>query len=103
VPKRLAEALVVVIARQRQDGAAAGQEWAEHFLQMANCVAQPVGAGQLAKQVAGHEQHVGQLLLAVRADPLDRAAQVVGAVDPAQAVAQVPVGGVQDFHSTSLS
>jgi hypothetical protein len=31
--------------------------------------------------------------------PFDGAAEVVGAVDPAEAVAQVPVGSVQELHT----
>ena len=34
-------------------------------------------------------------------DALDGAAQVVGTVDAAEAVAQVPVGGVEDAHGSS--
>jgi hypothetical protein len=36
-------------------------------------------------------------------DALDRPAQVVGAVDAAKPIVQVPVGGVEDFHHPALS
>ena len=89
-------------AGQGQDGAAAAQEVVEDPLQVRDGVAQPVGTGQLAEQVAGDQEHVHLLGLAAAGDALDGAAQVVGAVDPAQAVAQVPVGGVQEFHNPPL-
>src|SRR5262249_10805214 len=69
------------------------------LLQVADGLAQGLGAGQLAEQVAGDEQDVDLLGGAVAGDALDGPAQVVGAVDPAEAVGQVPVGGVQDAHA----
>ena len=99
MPQRLTEALLVVIAGKRQDGAAVAQEAFEDRLQMADGVAQAIGAGQFAEQVAGDKEHIHFLGRAVIGDPLDGTAQVVGAVDATQTVAQVPVGGMQNAHA----
>jgi hypothetical protein len=98
VNERLTEVLVVVVAGEGEDGAAGFEELAEHLLPVADGLAEAVRPGQLAEQVAGDEQHVGPLVLAVLGNALDGPAQVVGAVDPAEAVAEVPVRGVEDFH-----
>src|SRR5262249_22084638 len=98
VAQRLAEVLLVVIAGQGEDGAAALEEVGERLLQVADGVAQGLGAGQLAEQVAGHQQQVDRLGSAVAGDALDGAAQILRAVDPPEAVGQVPVSGVQDTH-----
>ena len=80
--------------------------FAEHFLPVADEVSREiVGACQFAEQVAGDEQHIDGLLLAMHGDsPLDRAGEgrVHGAVDAAEAVAEVPVGGVEDLHTPVL-
>src|SRR3954467_13995217 len=66
---------------------------------MLNRLAEPVRPGHFAEQVAGDEQHVGVFRAAVGADALDGGAEVEGAVDPPEAVAEVPVGRVEDAHN----
>ena len=98
VAKGLAEGLLVVIAGQGEDGAAIGEKWLEHALQMADGVAEAFVTGQFAEDVAGDEEDVNFFGATIVGDPLDAAAEVLGAVDAAQAVAEMPVGGVQDAH-----
>jgi hypothetical protein len=98
VPQRLAEVLAIVVAGQGEDGAAVAEERAKCLLQMADGVAEGVGPGQLAEQVAGHEEDIDVLGAAVLGDPLDGAAQIVGAIDSPEAIGEVPVSGVQDPH-----
>src|SRR5262249_33827748 len=97
------EVLVVVVAGDGDDGAALEQEGLKDLLEVFDGVAQAVGTAQFAEQVAGDKQDVGLFLFGVEGDALDGPAQVGGAVDAAEAVAQVPVGGVEDFHNTPLS
>src|SRR5262249_9329772 len=98
-----AEVLAVVVAGGGEDGPAGGGGGVEGALQVADGVAQGLRAGQLAEQVAGDEQDVHGLGLAVVGDALDGPAQVVGAVDAAEAVGEVPVSGVQDPHARSVA
>ena len=97
--QRLAEVLLVVIAGQRQDGAAVAQEGSKTSCKWRIDSRRRVGPGQFAEQVAGDEQHIDLFRSAVVGDALDGLAQIVGAVDAAEAVAEVPVGGVQDAHA----
>ena len=54
--------------------------------------------GLLAEQVAGDDEQFDGVLVAEFGDALDAPLQVVGAVQPAELVTQVPVGRVQDSH-----
>ncbi len=65
---------------------------------MANRIAKPIGSGQFAEQIAGHEQHIDVFAVAIAGDALDAAAQIVRAINAPEAIAQMPVGGVQDAH-----
>src|SRR5262245_40996258 len=94
-----AEVLVVVVAGERQDGPAAGQEVVEDRPPVLDRLAQPVRPGQLAEQVPGDEEDIDLFLAAVPTDALDSPAQVLGAVDSPEAVAEVPVGGMEDAHN----
>ena len=94
-----AKVLVVVIAGEGKDGPAAGQKVAEDGLPVLDGLAQPIGPGQLAEQVARDQQNVDLLLPAVVADALDGLAEVESAVDPPEAVAEMPVGGVEEAHN----
>ena len=96
--ERFAEILVIVIAGQSEDRAAGFEELAEDFLPVDDCLSQPVGTGQFAEEIAGDEQNLNPLLLADFRNPLDRCAEVGGAVDSADSVAEVPVGGMEDSH-----
>src|SRR5262249_27495771 len=96
--QRLAEVLVVVVAGQGDDATAPKQKGEKDLVQMLDRFAQPLGPAQLAEQVAGDEEHVHLFLLAEPGDVFDGPAQVGGAVDATQTVAQVPVGGVEDSH-----
>jgi hypothetical protein len=66
---------------------------------VADRLAKAVRPREFAEQVARDEQDVDALALAVVGDALDGAAQVVGAVDPAEPVAEVPVAGVEYSHT----
>ncbi len=101
VPQGLAEGLVVVVARQRHDRAAAAEERQEDLAQVPDRLAQGVGPAQVAEHVARDQQHVDPLALAVIGHPLDRPAQVGRPVDPPETIPQVPVGGVQDPHRSA--
>src|SRR5438093_1325222 len=57
----------------------------------------------LKEHVTGDQQHVGLAVDAQLGDPLDAGLEVLGAVDPAEAVAKVPVGGVDDLHGSESS
>ena len=57
-----------------------------------------VRPSQFAEQIAGDEKNIDVLLPTIVADTLDGLAQIEGAIDPPKAVAEVPVGGVQDTH-----
>src|SRR4029079_6951643 len=94
-----AKVLVVVVAGEGEDGPAAGQEVAEDGLPVLDGLAKSVRPGHLAEQVTGDEQDVHILLAAVRPDALDGGAEVEGAVDATEAVAEVPVGGVEEAHN----
>src|SRR5947209_6892059 len=103
MPKCLAEILIVVVPGYGEDRAAAAQKLLERVLHVANGFAEPVRAGELTENVAGHEQDVDFFLAAIAGHPLDGPPQIVGAVDAAEAVAEVPVRGVQQLHVSLLS
>jgi hypothetical protein len=92
--ERLAEILVVVVARQGHDGSALLQERQEDLLEMFNGFAQAIWPTQLAEQVASDEEDIDLLYLAILSDAFNGSPQVGGAVDAAQTISQVPVGGV---------
>src|SRR5512135_1010548 len=94
----MTEGLVIVVAGQSNDRPPPAEEWEEDLLQVGDRLAQGIRPTQVAEQVPRDEQQVNRLALAITGDPLDPPAQVVGPVDPAEAVAQVPVGSVQDPH-----
>ena len=79
--ERLAKGLVVVVARDRQDRAAAAKEGFEGGLQMGDRLAQTIGTAQLAEEIACDQQHLYLFALAVACDALDGTAQIVGAID----------------------
>ncbi len=68
----------------------------ESLLQMADRLAQSVRSSQFAEQVAGDEQDIDFFRAAVVGHALDGLAEIVGAIDAAESVGQVPIGGVQD-------
>ncbi len=65
---------------------------------MPDRLAQGVRPGQLAEQIAGYEQDIDLLRPAIPGHTHDRFLQILGAVDAAEAVGQVPVGGMQNSH-----
>jgi hypothetical protein len=69
---------------------------------MANRVPQSLGPGQLAEQIAGDEQDIDFFRLAVATNALDRSTQVVGSIDAAKAIGQMPVASVEDSHKERL-
>ena len=88
-----------MIAGEGENRAALGEEIAERRLPMLDRFPQRIGSGQFAEQVAGDEQNVDFLALAMKGHPLDGSTEIVRAVDAAEPVAQVPIGGVEDAHS----
>src|SRR5262245_53785677 len=65
---------------------------------MGDGLAQSVGAGQVAEDIAGNYEHIDGFGAAVVGNALDAAAQVGSAIYAPEAVAKVPIRGVKDFH-----
>ncbi len=63
---------------------------------MRDRIPQTVGTAAVAEQVARDQKYIHLMLLAKPRDGLDGPSEVIAAIDPPEAVAQVPVGGVQD-------
>src|SRR5262249_2612545 len=100
--ERLAEVLIVVVAGDGQDGTASEQERLEDFLNVLDGAAQAIRTTQFAEKVTGDKQDVHRMILAVNGDALDVAADVEGAVNAAETVAQMPVGSVQNSHGPTI-
>jgi hypothetical protein len=101
--QRLAEALVIVIAGEGEDGPAALEKLAEDLLPVPDRFAERLRLRQLAEQIARDEKHVDLLVLADSRHAFDRGTQVACPIDPPQPVAQVPVRGVENPHASCSS
>jgi hypothetical protein len=95
----LAETFVIVVAGEREDCPTFFEELSEDLLPVPNRFAKAIRARKLAEEITGHEQHIDLLLLAMRRHSLDCFAEIVGAVDSTETVAEVPVGGMENPHA----
>jgi hypothetical protein len=97
--ERLAEAFIIVVPSEREDSPTILEELAEDFLPVADRLAQAIRAREFAEKVACHEQHIDLFLLAMRSHTLDSFAEIVGAVNAAEMIAEMPIGGMENPHA----
>ena len=65
---------------------------------MADSIAKAIGPNDFTEDVAGDDQDIDILLGTQLSDALHRPLNLSRSIDPPQAVAEMPIGGVQESH-----
>ena len=95
MPECLAEVLVVVVAGDGQDCAAAAEERLERRLQVTDGLTQRVRPGQLAEDVAGNQQDIDLFGQTVFGDTFDAVVVEVDEEQPTRGELTVPEPAVE--------